>query len=275
MATQKFANGDFIEDIPIQSQDEIGQLTYDFNTMSKRLRTSMKELQDSVERQEIFVGNFAHELKTPLTSIIGYGDMLRSRQLSNEQIVNYAHLIVQEGKRLENMSMKLMDLIVLKKQDFTMYHISAITFFELIKNTLKPIMAQAQIHFMVDIEESDLWIEPDLMQTVFFNLLDNARKSVNQSGEISLIGKNHSNQYIVQVIDNGYGIHHKDLDKIKQAFYMADKSYSRSAGGAGLGLAITDEIIKLHRASLTIESTPDIGTTVTVCLKRGENDEKN
>ena len=73
--------------------------------MAKRLEITMKELHEAVERQELFVGNFAHELKTPLTSIIGYGDMLRSKRLNEEEIVNYSHLIVEEGKRLESMSM--------------------------------------------------------------------------------------------------------------------------------------------------------------------------
>lgn len=274
LATKEIANGDFIEDIPVSSEDEIGQFTKDFNTMSTRLKTSIASLQDSVERQEIFVSNFAHELKTPLTSMIGYGDMIRSKTLTTEQIVTYAHAIVQEGKRLESMSMKLMDLIVLKKQDFIMHHISAQVFFEIVKETFTPITNQENINFTMDIEESYLWIEPDLMQTVFFNLLDNARKAITTDGQISIIGRNTLQDYEVKIIDNGCGINSQNLNKVREAFYMVDKSRSRNAGSAGLGLAITDQIIQLHHATMTIDSTLYIGTTITIHLKKGENIEK-
>lgn len=115
-ATKGIADRKVFIPVTVSSEDEIGQLTKDFNTMAKRLEITMKELHEAVERQEMFVGNFAHELKTPLTSIIGYGDMLRSKRLSEEEIINYSHLIVEEGKRLESMSMKLLNLIVLKNK---------------------------------------------------------------------------------------------------------------------------------------------------------------
>ena len=71
----------------INNEDEIGQLTKDFNTMAKRLSIMVKELQEEVERREMFMGNFAHELKTSLTSIIGYGDMLRSKRLGKRRLL--------------------------------------------------------------------------------------------------------------------------------------------------------------------------------------------
>ena len=74
----------------------------------------MKELEEKTKSQEMFTNNFAHELKTPLTSMIGYADLIRSNQLSEEKLITYANQIVVEGRRLEKMSMKLMDLIVLK-----------------------------------------------------------------------------------------------------------------------------------------------------------------
>ncbi len=273
IATKEIANGDFIEDIPISSEDEIGQFTKDFNTMSKRLKASIASLQDSVERQEIFVSNFAHELKTPLTSMIGYGDMIRSKELTHEQVITYAHAIVQEGKRLESMSMKLMDLIILKKKDFTMHSISSQVFFETIKDTFIPITNQKNIQLIMNIEECNLWIEPDLMQTVFLNLLDNARKAVTEDGQISIVGRKTPQDYEIKIIDNGCGIDATHLDKVREAFYMVDKSRSRNAGSAGLGLAITDQIIQIHHATMTIDSVLHQGTSITIHLKKGENNE--
>ena len=235
----------------------------------------MDKLQEALNRQEIFVGNFAHELKTPLTSMIGYGDMLRSKKLSEEQIISYSDLIVQEGKRLEVMSMKLMELIVLKKQDFEMVETNIVDFFDEIKAIVAPIMRNSKIDFKVSVEHDVVLIENDLMKTVCLNLLDNARKAVIDNGIIEFMGVKDIDGYRIVIKDNGCGIDAKEIDKIKEAFYMVDKSRSRSAGGAGLGLAICEQIIKLHHGKMIIESIKNQGTIVTVLLKGGESVAKN
>lgn len=274
-ATKMMVSGELVEPVVVHSDDEIGQLTKDFNTMTARLKEMMDELQEAVDRQEIFVGNFAHELKTPLTSIIGYGDMLRSKRLSEEEIISYSNLIFEEGKRLETMSMKLMDLIVLKKQDFKLYLVEAKHFLEGVGDTVELLMKEHQINFVVEVEEGMLYIEPDLMKTVCLNLLDNARKAVGQGGRIVLKGVNNDDGYRIIVSDNGYGIAKEELGKIKEAFYMVDKSRTRSSGGAGLGLAISQQIIDLHQATIDFESELGKGTTVKVTLKGvGTNEEK-
>lgn len=262
-------------EIAVSSDDEIGQLTKDFNTMTKRLMASMDKLQEALNRQEIFVGNFAHELKTPLTSMIGYGDMLRSKKLSEEQIISFADLIVQEGKRLEVMSMKLMELIVLKKQDFKMLRINTREFFDEIKAIVAPIMKDSKIDFKILVEDGGILIEPDLMKTVCLNLLDNARKAITDNGVIEFIGIKNEDGYAIIIKDNGCGIETKEISKIKEAFYMVDKSRSRSVGGAGLGLAICDQIVKLHHGEMKFESIKNQGTIVTVLLKGGEIFEEN
>lgn len=265
-ATKRMAEGATVKPLPVTSEDEIGQLTTDFNTMWQRLSATMAELKAAVERQEIFIGNFAHELKTPLTSIIGYGDMLRLKRLGEADIISYSSLIVEEGKRLEAMSMKLLDLIVLKKQDFKMERIDAQIFLQGIADTISLLMNEKEIDFVVEAEPGYLNIEADLMKTVCLNLLDNAKKAVQPGGKISLRGKSLLNGYQIIVVDNGCGIEASEIDKIKAAFYMVDKSRSRSNGGAGLGLAICEEIIKLHHASITFESVVNQGTTVIVTL---------
>lgn len=274
-ATKQIATTGYSEEIIVGSNDEIGQLTKDFNTMSKRLMTTMEELQDALNRQEVFVGNFAHELKTPLTSMIGYGDMLRSKKLSNDQVIDFANLIVQEGKRLEVMSMKLMQLIVLKKQDFIFDKIDAELFFDEIKAVLEPIIENSNIDFEMNVESGVIIGEADLLKTVCLNLLDNARKAIDGNGKIEFLGKKSDDSYHVIVKDNGWGIDEEEIDKIKEAFYMVDKSRSRSVGGAGLGLAICDQIVKLHHGEIVFESEKGQGTTVTVVIEGGGNVAEN
>lgn len=273
-ATQKVASGDLTVPVIAGGEDEIGQLTKDFNTMVNRLQITMNELHEALERQEIFVGNFAHELKTPLTSIIGYGDMLRTRRLGEEEIIDYASLIVEEGKRLETMAMKLLELTVLKKQDFKMYFVDALSFFAGIEKTVSLLMAKKEIEFIVQADNKKLYLEPDLMKTVCLNLLDNAYKAVGKKGKINLIGKIIPDGYQIIVQDNGCGMESTELSKIKEAFYMVDKSRSRSVGGAGLGLALCQQIIDLHHGTINFKSALNQGTTVIVELKEGQNDEK-
>lgn len=271
-ATKKIAKGELNEELVVYSEDEIGQLTKDFNSMSNQLQQTISKLQETIENQEIFIGDFAHELKTPLTSIIGYGNMLRAKCLS-EETVSYANLIVQEGKRLEGLSMKLLELIVLQKEEFKFQKVSAVEFLEQIKETVIFMMEDAKIDFDVKIEEAEIEIEPDLMKTVCLNLLDNARKAVGENARIELSGKMDKNGYRIIVSDNGCGIDGKELGKVKEVFYMVDKSRSRSAGGAGLGLAICEQIIKLHHGRIEIESQLNKGTVVTIYLNRRGLDE--
>lgn len=274
-ATRKIASGNYQVLVPIKGNDEIGMLAQNFNQMAMQLNENIEELKDKTRRQELFTNNFAHELKTPLTSMIGYADIIRSKKLSEENTILYANQIVMDGKRLEAMSMKLMDLIVLKKQDFTFRKIPTKDFFDTVADTIRPIMKKHHIAFDMDVENIDLYIEPDLMKTVFINLIDNARKSIptKRKGHIEVIGYCTPKGYDICVTDNGCGMEAEEISKITEAFYMVDKSHSRANGGAGLGLTICSEIISLHHGLLKIKSEPEQGTTVHVLLPQLQNED--
>ena len=271
LTTKKITLDNNFKPIQVKGDDEIAQLTKDFNVMSDRLLTSMNEIQDNAEKQSLFVGNFAHELKTPLTTIIGYGDMLRSKKLSEEQVIRYADHIVKEGKRLESLSMKLLDLIVLKKQDFILSKVYVLEFLKGIKEEF--FISKKDIDVDIDIEESYIMIEPDLMKTVIINLLDNASKAIDYCGKIEIMGKKVKNGYTISVSDNGRGIPKEEISHIMEAFYMVDKSRSRTQGGVGLGLAIVKEILHVHHAHISFESEINQGTRVTLHFKEEYHDE--
>lgn len=272
-ATRRLAAGNDMKPVMVNSRDEIGQLAEDFNRMAVRLSENMEALKDYARRQEMFVGNFDHELKTPLTSIIGYGDMLRSKRMTEEQTVLLADQIVREGKRLQVMSEKLMQLTVLKKQDFKMRRVSAKQFLTSVYDTVFPAMQEDGIRFIAKIQDGKLYIEPDLMKTVCINLLDNARKAIDGiGGQVILTGKKVKGGYEISVNDNGCGIPAEELSKISEAFYMVDKARSRGRGGAGLGLAVCTAIMEVHHGNITFESTQGVGTCVRVFLTEVNND---
>lgn len=265
-ATKLVADGRAGIRIKKRSKDEIGILAEDFNQMSMSLNKTMEELREKNKSQEMFTNNFAHELKTPLTSMIGYADLIRSNHLSEEDIITYANQIVVEGKRLEKMSMKLMELIVLKKQDFVFYDMDIRNFAEAVYETLLPVAHKYEIDFSMNVQPAVARLEPDLMKTVLINLFDNARKAMEKNGKISLFGVWMSDEYHIGIKDNGCGIEAENLNRLTEAFYMVDKSRSRANGGAGLGLAICSEIVKLHQCELQIASKKGVGTQVSVCF---------
>lgn len=273
-ATKQLANGHYRGPVSVSSKDEIGLLAEDFNTMSAQLLRTMEDLKDAATRQEMFAGNFAHELKTPLTSMIGYADMLRSKKLTEEQMVLFADQIVHDGKRLELMSMKLMDLIVLKRHNLPLQRISSKQFFQSVYQTVLPVMRQNNITFVSKCQYAVLTIDPDLMKSVCINLLDNARKAIDGQGHISLLGRRCEGGYEILVIDDGCGMEQEELSKITEAFYMVDKSRSRKKGGAGLGLAVSAEIIRLHGGALSFVSEIGQGTCARIFLK-GEGAHEN
>ena len=114
-STRSVAGGQYSRRVRVRSKDELGQLAEDFNHMAEALETKIRELAEAARRQRDFTASFAHELKTPLTSVIGYADTLRSRELPREQQLEAVGYIFSEGKRLEAMSFSLLDLFALER----------------------------------------------------------------------------------------------------------------------------------------------------------------
>ena len=243
-AAKRMAGGNLSARARMESRDEIGDLAADFNHMADNLEQQFQELEDAARRQEDFIGSFAHELKTPLTSMIGYADMLRSTEVTREEQFEAANYIFKEGKRLESLSFKLLDLMVVKNQELELKPVKIRWLAEDIKGMLKPSLKKAGIVLKVIVEDALLMLEPDLMKTVLLNLLDNGRKAMDGEGILYLLGRKEEDGYAVYVRDTGKGMPEEELSRITEAFYMVDKSRSRQQGGAGLGLAICLEIVK-------------------------------
>lgn len=266
IAMDKLSNQEYNVLVPSYRHDEIGELTNGFLKMSKQIEDYIAELKDVNKRQETFINNFTHELKTPLTSIIGYADYMRSKKLNEEEIVLSANHILNEGKRLESISKKLMQLIVLKNDEFSFYHINVKEFFDTIKDILI-----LHTNIVMNIEEEYIYIEPDLMKNAVLNLIDNAVNACDKQESIIISGYKEKNNYIIKICDKGKGMTKENLKHIQEPFYMVDKSRTRLHGGSGLGLALVQKIIELHDADITFDSELGKGTTVTILLK-GEND---
>lgn len=267
-ASGRIAAGDLYVRAEIDTRDEIGELAADFNHMAENLEKQFTEIEEAAKKQEDFIGSFAHELKTPLTSMIGYADMLRTRTVSVEEQFEAANYIFKEGKRLEALSWKLLELLVVKNQKLELREVSVRWLTEDICGILKPILEKENISLEVRVQESFLWAEPDLLKTVLLNLLDNGRKALEQNRKLKLTGQEDGQSYCFCVQDYGKGIEKEEIERITEAFYMVDKSRVRNQGGAGLGLSICMEIVKRHHGKLEFESVPEKGTKVRVYLPK-------
>jgi signal transduction histidine kinase len=270
----KISRGDLNYRVKIKSRDEIGKLAQDFNHMTDSLENKINELEDITHRQEDFIGSFAHELKTPLTSIIGYADILRSKKLTPEMTMISADYIFKEGNRLEALSLKLLELIVMKKMDLDIKRVNARQLLEEVSGLIDPVLVKEQISYEMTAEDAVIYVEPDLIKTVLINLIDNAKKAMEgealeSAGKITVRGRREAGGYGIYIKDNGKGIPREELSRITDAFYMVDKSRAREQGGAGLGLAICSEIVNRHRGKLEFNSVLGKGTTVRLFFKEG------
>ncbi len=233
----------------------------------KALEDELTHLEELAGRREEFIASFAHELKTPLTAIIGYADMLRSKDMAPKPRFTAAGYIFSEGKRLEALSLKLMDIIVLGKQDFQKRRYDAGVLIREVAAVTVPSLGDAGMTLEIRWEKGEVEIEPDLFKTLLINLVDNGRKASKYGQSIDLYGKNEEGGYAFYIRDYGRGMKKDELERITEPFFMVDKSRSRAQNGAGLGLALCKRIAELHGTSLMYSSQLDKGTTVRVFLE--------
>jgi Signal transduction histidine kinase len=272
---ERIKNGDFNKKVVLTSKDELKDLSDSLNRMSD-------QLQQQIEDLEFLLGSMAHEMKTPLTSIIGYADSLLHVRLSDHQKEQSLAAICRSAGRLDEMSGKLLQLIgfygnekIVKKPvelvDVMMWIYEenretlidkGIDFKIVLENTVG---VQKKIEFeQKEVRGMAVQGDPMLLVSLFSNLVSNSIKALEGSGKIQIILIPEKHKVCVQ--DNGVGIPSKDLPHVTKAFYMVDKSRSRRQQGSGLGLALVQRISKVHGAKIEIESRLKEGTKVWICF---------
>lgn len=258
----EITEGNFEKRAKPSSTKEIYELANSFNTMTQAVESYIEELNEEVRRRDDFVSAFTHELKTPLTSVIGYADMLRSYELDADKRRSCADNIYKEGKRLESLSVNLLDLFVLKHTDVEMREIAVNIIESETKNAVLFLLEKYGVTLETEFEKAIIVAEPSLLKTLIYNLIDNSCKASEKGGKILVRGACQGGRYAICVGDYGRGIPKEELAKITEPFYMVDKSRARSMGGAGIGLALCNEIARLHGSSLKIKSEVGVGTVI-------------
>ena len=261
-AAREIAEGNFSERVETTGTGEVKELSESFNTMAENIESYTDRLKKAARDRDDFVANFTHELKTPLTSVIGYADMLRTYELDADKRRECADYIYREGKRLEKLSANLLEIIVMENSDIKCIDINTEHLFKELSGSVAFLLKKYGVKLQIKYEKAIISAEPSLLKTLLYNLIDNACKASQNGQEITLFGKIDGERYCFSLSDCGRGIPKDELEKITQPFYMIDKSRSRKMGGAGLGLALCNEIARMHNSTLKIESEENVGTTV-------------
>ena len=268
-AVSQMSKGNFNEQLPVYSDDELGELSRSFNTMAEEIE------KETTIRQQMFA-DISHELKTPLTVLATKLEtsLEHNKPLATEDTA----ALYDEVIRLKSMVGEMQDLSRLEAKQ-TVLNKTLIDFRSFFSEFLTLIEAEAEdrkIDFQVEIAPStdNCYADPYRLKQIVLNLVNNGLRYTQENGKVELKVESDEENFIITVTDNGMGISKEDLPYIFQRFYRAEKSRERSSGGSGLGLAITKGFIEAHGGTISVESTLGEGSSfkVTLPLYREEDE---
>jgi len=267
--SREIAGGQYGERIKISGKNELAQVAYDFNKMAEQIESQMRYLEAEAESKQQFVDNFAHEIRTPLTSIYGYAEYMHKAALNAEEIIESSAYIMDEAKHMKNIANSLLELATLRDYVPVMREISVRKLFDDITLSMNKLLLDSDVQLLCEIGSNvDIIIgQEDLVKSLLTNLCTNAFKSCfPNKGEIKLLAAKHAGNIKISVADNGCGLSEKDLSKILEPFYRVEKSRNReqSGGGIGLGLTLCNRIAEAHDTHMLIKSALGEGTTVEI-----------
>lgn len=260
-ATKQIAKEDYDVTIEIARTDELGLLAKSFNKMAQ-------DLKQQDETRKSFIRNISHDLQTPLQNINGYANLLKSKELTDENRLHYADIIEAETGRLSSLTKQLLllnslDELAYKRQQ------TAIN----ISEQIERIVMKNQ--WLIEQKELAIWLQLDaaifdgdetLLENLWENLIANAIKYNRQGGEINITVQSDSAVITIEIADTGIGIEQEHLPHIFKRFYRVDEA--RQTKGTGLGLAIVQEIVHFYNGQITMNSKEDAGTTIIIKLPK-------
>lgn len=258
-ATQEVAKGNFDIQVENRSNDEIGQLTQNFNKMTRELKNIEYLRKD-------FISNVSHEFKTPIASIQGFAKLLQNGNLSEEEKEEYTDIIVEETARLSNLSSNILKISKLENQEILEQKVK----FSLDEQIRKCILllehnwSKKNIEFDIDLDRTEYLGDEELLQQVWINLISNSIKFSHDNGKIDISLKNLDSHIEVKVIDYGIGMSKETANRVFEKFYQGDKTHSSE--GNGLGLPLVKRILDICGGSITVESELNKQTSFIVNL---------
>lgn len=231
------------------------------------------DVTESVKREQLrreFTSNVSHELKTPLTSISGFAEMLRSGDTPKDTVVDFSSSIYDEAQRLITL---VSDIIKISELDENsdIFEKQEVDLFALSQNVIKSLRSLADkqdISLNLIGETACVLGATKIVDEMIYNLCDNAIKYNKQGGMVDIIINTTDTKVELTVRDTGIGIPKSEQTRVFERFYRVDKSHSKQVGGTGLGLAIVKHAAACTGAEISLESRENIGTTVTITFNK-------
>ena len=254
---RRIAQGDFKARIEKSNDDEIGQLCDTINDMAVELGAAKKKKND-------FISSVSHELRTPLTAIKGWAETMQGGGMDDETFDKGMSVIIRESERLSGIVEELLDFSRMQSGRMTLT-MDKIDILAELGEAVYMFSERAKSEHKYLLYEEPRMLSPVLgdinrLRQVFVNILDNALKYTGEGGTISVVASEENGYIRVAISDNGCGIPPEHLPNVKKKFYKANQTVR----GSGIGLALADEIMRLHSGSLEIESHENVGTVVTI-----------
>ena len=237
---------------------------------TEKIKTQIDEKDRLEHLTKQFTANLSHELKTPLTAISGYGELLENTSVSTEDAVRFGGIIYKESQRLINLTHDIIQLSQLEEYDFKPI-IDSVDLTAGAKSCADALSVEAQkrnITLTIDGESAYVRGTKSLLEDLIYNLVENAIRYNVENGSVCICIKKENNSTVLVVKDTGIGIPEKYLDRIFERFFRVDKSRSKETGGTGLGLAIVKHTAEYLGGTVKMESKENEGTTVTVKLPK-------
>ncbi|TPG71053.1 sensor histidine kinase [Brevibacillus laterosporus] len=256
---QEMALGNLDIRVPVNSNDELGQLANNINVMAMQLHHTREEERKAEQTKHELITNVSHDLRTPLTSIMGYLRLIKDKSYhSDEQLEEYAGIAVTKSEQLKRLIEDLFDYTKLSNNGIRMQK-QRVDMLEMLEQLMEELVPQAEeedLFFQKNfpLEHLLVHVDADKMVRVFDNLLINAIKYSDKPGEIQVSAEQSGGSIRISIGNKGANLTSLELDRLFERFYKVDESRSMAKEGSGLGLAIAKSIVELHSGKIWVES---------------------
>lgn len=274
-AAHRVTEGDFEVQLDPGRQDEIGELSADFNLMTKSLKESNDEIKRQEERRRAFMADSAHEMRTPLTTINGLLEGLEYDAIPEDSKEESIRLMQRETKRLIRLVNDNLDYERIRtnkiKLDCQMVNLkqAVLRVVEQLGKKAEKENDQLIVEMNSDVV---VYADPDRLIQILFNIVQNGIQFT-QNGQITVRAQNASDGTNIQISDNGIGMTEDQIKNIWERYYKADASRIQTKGESGLGMAIVHELVQIHGGKIEVSSAPGRGTTFKLHFPKASEDQ--
>ncbi|WP_138754461.1 sensor histidine kinase [Paenibacillus sinopodophylli] len=253
------------------SKDEIGHLTRHYNDMTRRIRTQVAQIEQLENNRKLLLSNLSHDLRTPLTMMLGYAEIIRTGQYKDEkELQTSAKIIHQRSRYMDKLLDQILD-ISRQDADTLEIHVFSHNLSELIRKIASDyflVIDEQELLLEVELPENEVYavIDASLIERMIRNLLDNALR-YGKNGEYLQIGLFEKEKTVcLTVKDRGPGIAAEEQERIFERFYRIDRG--RKGEGLGIGLSIVKDIVEAHHGSIQLTSIPNVETVFLIKIPK-------